>query len=97
MVPNALHVVMVEPDAVRHGEIGSEQSEILQMRSLRLAVAFEADHHLHLGFLHMAVQADIEFARQRGALAHEIVGAMMWDRWGDGGTNGRAIEFPTLH
>ena len=65
VIAEALHVVMVEPHAVADREVGSEQAEILQVRGLRLAVALQADHHLRLGFLHVAVQSDVEFARQR--------------------------------
>ena len=44
---------------------GPSRPEILQVRGLRLAVALQADDHLRLGFLHVAVQPDVELARQR--------------------------------
>ena len=67
VVGEALDVVVVEPDAVRGDEVGPEQAEVLQVRGRRLAVFLEADDHLRLGFLHVGVQADAEFARQLGA------------------------------
>ena len=60
MVAKALHVVMIEPDAVSDREVRPEQAEVLQMRGRRLAVALQADHHLRLGFLHMRVQPDTD-------------------------------------
>ena len=39
MIPKALHVVMVEPDAVTDREVRPEQAEILQMRGRCLAIA----------------------------------------------------------
>ena len=64
VVGKALNVVAVEPHAVRGDEVGPEQAQVLQVRRRRLAVLLEPDDHLHLGFLHMAVQADAVLARE---------------------------------
>ena len=58
------HVVMVEPDAVRHGEMRPDHAEPVEMRGLGLAVDPDAGHRLHLRLGDMAVQSDIEIARQ---------------------------------
>ena len=45
----------------------------------------------------MAVQPDVELARQRGALAHEVVGAVVRNGRRDRGADRRAVERPALH
>ena len=94
VVGEACDVVVVEPDAVRGDEIGPEQAQVLQVRGRRLAVFLQADDHLRLGFLHVRVQADAEFARQLGAAAHEFVAAMVRDGRRDRGPDQLAIEAP---
>ena len=42
------HVVSVEPDAVRHGEMRSQDAEPVEMRGLGSAVFPDAGHCLHL-------------------------------------------------
>jgi len=42
------------------------------------------------------VQADVELARQRGALAHEIIRAMMRNGRRNGGAHDVAIEGPAV-
>jgi hypothetical protein len=94
VVGEAGDVVVVEPHAVGGDEIRAEQAEILQMRGRRLAVFLEADDDLDFGLVHVRVQPGTELAREAGAIAHELVAAMVRDGRGDGGTDELAIEAP---
>ncbi len=67
MTAKTRHVVIVEPDAVRDGEVRSEHAEAVEMCGLRSAIEPDAGYRLHLGFGDMAVNSDAELARQIGA------------------------------
>src|SRR5205814_555477 len=88
------HVVIVEPDAVRDGEIGAEDAELVEMRSQGLAVELDAGKRLHLRLGDMAVQPDAEITGKRGASPDELVRAMMRDGRRDGRADSAAIEGP---
>ena len=93
-VAEPFHVVIVEPDAVRDGEIGAEDAELVEMRSQGLAVELDAGKRLHLRLGDMAVQPDAEITGDRGASPDELVRAVMRDGRRDCGTDMRAIEGP---
>jgi hypothetical protein len=88
-ITQPLHVVVVEPDAVRHREAFVDEAQLVHMGGERRAVALVAGHDLDLGFSHMAVDADIVFAREVAAGDQEIVAAVMRD----GGCHGQHDRF----
>ena len=96
MVAEPRHVVVVEPDAVRHREMRPEHAEPVEMRGLGAAVEPEAGHRLHLRLGDMAVQPDVELARQRGAAEDEVVRAMVRDGRRDRRADPVAVERPVV-
>ena len=52
------HVVVVEPDRMRGGEVRRQKTELVQMADQRRAVFSRTDHRLHLRFGHMHLHAD---------------------------------------
>ncbi len=94
MVAEPGHVVIVEPHPMRHGEMRAEHAERIEMRCLGAAVKADAGHRLHLRLGDMAVQPDIELARQIGAAEDEPVRAMVRDRRRDRRAHQVAVERP---
>jgi hypothetical protein len=56
MIGEPAHVVIVEPDPMRHREVRPEQAQLIDMRGQRLAPALERGDGLHLRFRHMRLQ-----------------------------------------
>ena len=52
------HIVIVEPDRMRGGEVRRQKAELVQMADQRGAVFARTDHRLHLGFGHVHLHAD---------------------------------------
>ena len=94
MIAEPGHVVLVEPDAVRDGEMRPEHAELIEMRGQGPAVERGCRSPPAPSICDMAVQPDIEFARQTGAAQDEGVGAMVRDRRRDRRAYSVAVERP---
>jgi hypothetical protein len=78
-IAQPLHVVAVEPHAVRHGEAVADQAELVHVGRERGAVALVACDHLHLRLGDVAVQADLVLLGEVPAGDQESVAAMVRD------------------
>jgi hypothetical protein len=78
-VAQALHVVVVEPHAVRHGEALVDQAHLVHVGGERRAVDLVTRHGLDLGLGDMALDADVVFLGEVAAGHQEIVAAMERD------------------
>ena len=78
-IGEACDVVVVEPDAVRAGEVGAEKTERIEMHGQRPAIAPQARHGLHARFGEMHVKRGAELGREIAAAGDERVAAMKRD------------------
>ena len=76
-VAQPLHVVVVEPHAVRDGEAVGHQPQLVHVSGERGAVALVAGDHLQLGFGDMGVETDVVVLREVAAGDQEGVAAMV--------------------
>ena len=93
-VRDTLEILVVNPDAVRGGEVGPEQTKGIDMRREGLAVSSDPRHGLDLGFPEMHLHADVIFLRQVPAGDQKRVAAIKRDRGGKCGAHARSIEGP---
>jgi 2-(1,2-epoxy-1,2-dihydrophenyl)acetyl-CoA isomerase len=94
VIAEAGHVFVVEPDAVGDGEMRPQDAEAVEMRGLRSAIEPDTGHRLHFRFADMAVQSEVELARQIGAAKDEGVRAVVRDRRRDCRAYPLAVERP---
>ena len=91
------HVVVVDPDRVRGGEIWRDQPELVQMADQRRAEFSRADHCLNLGFCDVHVHTDTVRLCQVAATDNECVAAMVWDGRPERGAQTVVLKRPVLN
>ena len=92
-----LHVVVIDPDRVRGGEIRRDQPELEQMSDQRRSEFSRADHRLNLRFCDVHVHTDTMRACQVAAADNEGVAAMMWDGRSERGPQAVVFKRPVLN
>jgi len=92
----ALHVLVVEPHAVRRGEARADEPSASMCAASDLSYFLKRRNCLHLGLGQVRLQSGAVLAREIAAALQEIVAAVERDGRRDRGPDQVAVEFPAV-
>ena len=93
-VPEAAHVVTVEPHRVRGGEVRAEHPERIEPRGLRPAVEAHPGEGLHLRFREMGMESHLVLGGEPQRGPQERLAAMVGNGRGEGEPHPVLVERP---